>query len=401
MKLEISQLAKGAFDDFRRNKVRTFLTSLGITIGILSVLMLISLGIGLRNYLQQQFESLGANMVIIMPGSALSEDGGGFSDFRTGILGGASFDERDARALARIREAKHVAPATFTQVVIEAGGQKARGSIMGSNEDIFPVLNTTFLSGNAFTRGDNQSRAKVAVLGESLAENLFDNPSRATGQSIRVNSQRFRVVGVIEGKGDNEIDNAVFMPYRTAFVLTGDRNFFSIYMIAQSSDSLDVLKEQAKNVLADRYEDGSFSVVDQTQILSTVNQIFAVVNGILIAIGSISLVVGGIGIMNIMYATVTERTKEVGIRRAVGATKKDILLQFLSEAVILSLFGGLVGLGIATAIVIAVSPFFPLGLNILAVVITLAISSAIGIFFGVFPARRAANLAPIEAIRYE
>jgi putative ABC transport system permease protein len=169
----------------------------------------------------------------------------------------------------------------------------------------------------------------------------------------------------------------------------------------ESKENVDSVKEDIKAALLKRYDKDAFSVTEQSEILSTINQIFGVINSILVAIGSISLIVGGIGIMNIMYATVTERTKEVGIRRAVGATKKDILLQFLTESTILSLFGGLLGLILASLIVLVVRIFFPASINLFAVVITLVISSGIGIFFGVFPARRAANLTPIEAIRYE
>jgi len=161
------------------------------------------------------------------------------------------------------------------------------------------------------------------------------------------------------------------------------------------------VKREVEDALLQRYDEDEFSVSDQDELLGIVDQIFGVLNGVLVAIGSISLVVGGIGIMNIMYANVTERTKEIGIRRAIGATRRDILTQFLTESVMLSLFGGLMGLLISTLIVAAVRPFFPIALNLVAVVVALGISTGIGVFFGVFPARRAAELTPIEAIRYE
>jgi len=166
-------------------------------------------------------------------------------------------------------------------------------------------------------------------------------------------------------------------------------------------DKVEEVKKKAEEVLLKRYDKDDFTVTEQSELLSTINQIFNIVNGVLVAIGSISLLVGGIGIMNIMYATVTERTKEVGIRRAVGATERDILNQFLAESILLSLFGGLLGLVLAFLIVLGIRAFFPASINLFSVVITLVISSGIGIFFGVFPARRAAKLPPIEAIRYE
>ena len=172
-------------------------------------------------------------------------------------------------------------------------------------------------------------------------------------------------------------------------------------MGVEDEDQVEKVQKEAEDILLKKYNEDEFSVAEQSEILSTINSVFSVLNAILVAIGSISLLVGGIGIMNIMYATVTERTKEVGIRRAVGATESDILYQFLTESVILSVLGGVTGLILASLIVLAIRPFFPAAVNLFAVVITLVISSGIGIFFGVFPARRAAKLPPIEAIRYE
>ncbi len=166
-------------------------------------------------------------------------------------------------------------------------------------------------------------------------------------------------------------------------------------------DKVEKVKSEVKYALLDRYKEDDFSVTEQSEILSTVNQIFGIINTVLVAIGSISLLVGGIGIMNIMYATVTERTKEIGIRRAVGATQKDIMIQFLTESLILSVFGGMAGLVLASLIVLVVRLFFPASINALAVIVTFLISSGIGIFFGVFPAKRASKLAPIEAIRFQ
>jgi putative ABC transport system permease protein len=232
--------------------------------------------------------------------------------------------------------------------------------------------------------------------------NLFGGVEDVVGRTVRFDNLRFKIIGVIENTGDQEQDNSVIIPYKTTFgSMNPDKTFWTIYLGVEDEDNVEAVKAKAEEVLSKRYEEDDFSVTDQSELLSTVNQIFNVVNGVLIAIGSISLLVGGIGIMNIMYATVTERTKEVGIRRAVGATERDILLQFLTESVILSVFGGLLGLLLATLIVLGIRTVFPAAINLLAVIITFVVSSAIGIFFGVFPARRAAKLPPIEAIRYE
>ena len=180
-----------------------------------------------------------------------------------------------------------------------------------------------------------------------------------------------------------------------------NKTFWAIYIGVESEDNVGDVKDKAEEVLLKRYDEDDFAVTEQSEILSTINQIFSVINSVIIAIGSISLLVGGIGIMNIMYATVTERIKEVGIRRAVGATQNDILMQFLAESVLLSFFCGALGLILASLIVLGIRVFFPASINITAVIIAFVVSSAIGIFFGVFPARRASKLPPIEAIRYE
>ena len=396
-------LIKAAMSDFKRSKIRTFLTSLGIMIGVLSVVLLIALGIGLKNYLQRQFESLGANLIIIFPGNiSSSEEGGGLGNFGAGFAGGANFDEKDYISLSRINEADYVVPLFMKSSVIESDGERKLGYLMGSSEDSFKILNLEILEGNFFTKGDVSSRAKKAVIGESLADNLYDAPQDAVGKTVRVSDQRFKVIGVYKKKGDREQDNAAVVPYRTTFgTLNPDETFFTIYLGTTDKDKVEEVKKKAEEVLLKRYDKDDFTVTEQSELLSTINQIFNIVNGVLVAIGSISLLVGGIGIMNIMYATVTERTKEVGIRRAVGATERDILNQFLAESILLSLFGGLLGLVLAFLIVLGIRAFFPASINLFSVVITLVISSGIGIFFGVFPARRAAKLPPIEAIRYE
>ena len=398
-----THLLKAALEDFRRNKVRTALTSLGIMIGVLSVVLLIALGLGLKNYLKQQFESLGANLIIIFPGNiSSSEEGGGLANFGVGFAGGATFDEKDLNSLSRISEAEYTVPMFMKSMVIETNGQRKLGYIIGTNEESFKILNLQLLTGEFFKKGDITASSKNAVLGFSFADGLFYKPEDALGRTIRAGDQRLKVIGVVKKKGDREQDNSAVIPYTTTFgKLNPDKSFFTIYLGTTNEDEVDIIKKRAKEVLLKRYEENDFTVTEQTEILSTVNQIFNIVNGVLIAIGSISLIVGGIGIMNIMYATVVERTKEIGIRRAVGATENDILRQFLTESVLLSLFGGILGLLLATGIVAIVRIFFPASINVFAVLISLIVSSAIGIFFGVFPARRAAKLPPIEAIRYE
>jgi len=399
---EYSTLLKSALADFKRSKVRTFLTSLGIMIGVMSVVLLIALGIGLKNYLSQQFENLGANLIIIFPGNVFSSESGAGGSFGAGFSGGASFDEKDYESLKKIKEADYVVPLFFKSSVVETDRERYLGYVQGANEEVFDILNLEVLSGEFFSRSDVTGKTKNAVLGYTIAEKLFVNPKDAIGKTVRVGDQRFRVIGVAKKKGDREMDTSVIVPYKSIFgTLNVDKTFFTLYLGTKDEKNVEIVKEKAKEILLKRYKKDEFSVTEQTEILSTVNQIFAIVNSILVAIGSISLLVGGIGIMNIMYATVSERTKEVGIRRAIGATERDILNQFLAESVLLSILGGVLGLVFASVIVLIVRNFFPAAINLLSVVITLLISSGIGVFFGVFPARRAAKLPPIEAIRYE
>ena len=394
-------LIKNAFEDFKKNKVRTLLTSLGIMIGVLSVVLLIALGLGLKNYLKQQFEDLGSNLILAFPGQGFGGEGG-FSQGFSSLAGGISFDEKDYNSLRRIGILDYVVPGYITTLRLETANEEKVASVQGVNEEGFDLFNLELIDGKFFDKSDVSSRAKVGVIGETLATDLFGDPEDSVGKTVRAKNLRIKIIGVVENIGDPEQDNSVMIPYTTTFgTLNPDETFFSIYMGVESDELVDEAIAQIEEVLLERYDEDEFSIIEASEILDSLGQIFNIVNGILIAIGSISLIVGGIGIMNIMYANVTERTKEIGIRRAIGAQKSDILFQFLTESVLLSLIGGLIGLSIAGLIVLAVRPFFPLAINALAVILAFGVSSIIGIVFGVFPARRAANLTPIEAIRYE
>ena len=394
--LAIYQLLKSALADFRRDKIRTALTSLGIMIGVLSVVLLIALGLGLKNFIEKQFEGLGANLIMIMPGSGIS---GGLG---AGLVGGVEFDEKDVRDLQKIPGLKYVVPMYFRSVTISSADKEVVGYITGVNEEMFLLQNTKINVGELWGKTEVGKKSKVAVLGYTKAEELFTNVNDAIGKTIRIGSLRLKVVGVANKTGDREQDGAAFVPYTTTFgSLHPKKTFWSIYLGVPSDELVMTVSEEAERILLKRYDKDEFSVSQQSEILSTVGQIFGIINIVLVAIGSISLLVGGIGIMNIMYATVTERTREVGIRRAIGATKRDILLQFLTESTMLSIFGGVLGLLLAAGIVLLVQIWFPVALNLIAVVVAIGVSSAIGIFFGVSPAKKAANLSPIEAIRYE
>jgi putative ABC transport system permease protein len=391
-------LIKSAFADFSRNKTRTLLTSLGITIGVMSVVMLIALGLGLKNYINQQFESLGANLIMIIAGNI---EGGNIQEMRNS-LSGVSFDEQDYLTVKKVRGIAYASPLFYKSAIMKSDKETKIGTLEGSNEEYFKISNTKMEIGELFTKADVQSRSKKGVIGYTLADDLFNLPEDALGKTVRVENLRIKIIGVMAKVGDPDTDSALIIPYKTTYgSLNPDKTFYGIFAGATSKDQIEQAKKDIKNALLEKYEKEEFSVVDAAQMLDMINQIFGMINAVLVAIGSISLLVGGIGIMNIMYATVTERTKEVGIRRAIGATEKDILMQFLTEAVTLSLLGGLLGLFMSIGIVLIIRLFFPAEVNITSVIVTLIISSGIGIVFGVFPARRAAKLPPIEAIRYE
>ncbi len=394
-------IIKTSVENFKRNKIRTVLASLGILIGVLSVVMLLAIGLGLKNYLRQQFEDLGTNLLIVFPGTGFGGEGGigqGFSS----LAGSIRFDERDYKNLKRLSSAEYVVPGHFATLTLEGGNNTKTASVQGVNEDFDDIFSLELIGGKFFDGSDVASSAKVGVIAETLAKDLFDEPENAIGKTVKAKSLRVKIIGAVKNIGDPEQDNSIMIPYTTTFTtLNPEKEFLSFYIGVENEERVLETKADVEKILLQRYEEDEFEVVEPSDFLDTFAQILNAVNAVLIAIGSISLIVGGIGIMNIMYATVTERTKEIGIRRAIGATREDILIQFVAESAILSLLGGFTGLAIAALIVALVRPFFPLEINLLAVVLSLGISSIIGIFFGVFPARRAANLTPIEAIRYE
>lgn len=396
-------LLHSSLGDFKRSKVRTFLTSLGILIGVFSVVTLLALGLGLKNYIKQQFEDLGSYQIYVFPGQLIRD---GQIRNSENIEAPISFDAKDVRDLSRISGVKYVVPAFTSSVTVEYGGKTEYGDLYATTADVFPMRNLTPQVGEVWGDSDVSKGAKLAVLGPKIAEEVFGTTEAAIGKSIRVNDKRFKVVGVSVAKGGGgfggpSFDSYLYVPYTSVSNINPEEDFGTVTVQAESEELVVPVKNEMKEILLRRYEETEFSLVEQTEILNIVGSIFGIINSVLVAIASISLIVGGIGIMNIMYATVNERTKEVGIRRAIGATRRDILLQFLSQAVTLSLVGGLVGLILAVIVVILIQPLFPAAISFVSVAAALGISSGIGIFFGVFPARRAANLSPIEAIRYE
>lgn len=396
-------IIKSALEDFRRNKVRTFLTSLGILIGVSSFVLLISFGLGLKKYIEDQFESLGTNLVIVLPGGVFRN-----GQFRQGgpPVAGSQFEQRDLLSLKRMKYVQYAVPVFTKSVRVEGPADSDYSDILASSADFFPTRNLTAEIGTVFERTDVEKRNKVVVLGPKIAKKVFGNAESSIGKMVKISGQVFRVIGVLASKGGGgfggpDLDSYLYIPYTSAVSFNPDKKFMAFYLKAVSKDSISDLKLEAMNILSKRFKNDEFSLAEQTEILSAISSIFAMINTVLVSIAAISLVVGGIGIMNIMYVSVIERVREIGIRRAIGARKRDILFQFLTEAVALSLLGGVMGLGLSYLIVLLIQRYFPAYINLTSILISLGVSSAIGITFGVFPAKKAADLSPIEAIRYE
>ncbi|OGK41600.1 hypothetical protein A2954_07000 [Candidatus Roizmanbacteria bacterium RIFCSPLOWO2_01_FULL_37_12] len=394
-------IIRTAFEDFKRSKLQTFLTSLGIMIGVFAVIMLTALGLGLKKYISDQFDSLGTNTLFIAPGKIL--EGGSFG---ASSLLGNRFDVKDLNRLKRVKNITGIAPLSSKSGEAKGTEKSEFVSIFFTSEDFFDITGFSIENGRFFDNTDVEKRSKVLVAGPKIAEKLFGSEIEAIGKKVAIDNVNFLIIGVIKSKGGGgfggpDYDSYFFGPYTTGYIYNPDKQFIRFAIKAEEKIPLATVKDQINKEMLRRYEEDDFSIVEPTEILSVVNSIFGIMNIVLVAIASISLLVGGIGIMNIMYVTVSDKTREIGIRRAIGARRKDILFQFLIEGIALSIIGGTFGLILAFIGVLIVQNFFPAYIDLPSVLLALGVSSAIGIIFGVLPARKAANLEPVEAIRYE
>lgn len=398
------------------NKLRSILTMLGIIIGVGAVIALMSVGRGVEKYVTDQFASAGTNLLFVVPGQ-LSEGPPQERGQNSGVL-----TLSDSNAIAnplRVPDVMAVAPEVSGGAVVSKGKKDLRVSVSGTTSAFQDVRSWAPAIGEFISDTDVQERSRVVVIGSDVYKKLFDPNEYPIDQTIRINNLLFRVIGVMEergGGGFGNQDEAVFIPLTTAQdrlfrrkTVSGDYQVNVIYASVRDAERMDAAQEQIAEILRERHniaylDEDDFSVINQTDLISIFGDILNALTLFLGAIAGISLLVGGIGIMNIMLVSVTERTREIGLRKAVGAKRRDVLGQFLIEAITLAVFGGILGIllgaGGASAITSLVDSFNAV-VGVDAIIISILFSMAVGLFFGIYPAYRASRLNPIDALRYE
>ena len=406
--MDIHETLRVALRAIRRNKVRSALTMLGVIIGVASVIAMIALGSGARASIDQQIQSQGTALIYLSSGSF-----GGPGRAHQGSGSVQTLTIEDAEAVAReIPTIARWTPGVRGRSQVIAGNNNWNTQVEGGNEDFLAVRNWEVAEGANFTARDVLVAEKVCLLGATVARTLFPD-SDPVGQIIRLRNMPFRVTGVLEAKGQGQWgqdqDDFVVAPWTTVQrKLLGINYIHQVSLTARSSELVEPTAVAITRLMRARHritnpENDDFSVRTVEEMAATRVQMAETMTGLLMSVASVSLLVGGIGIMNIMLVSVTERTREIGVRMAVGAKTRDVMRQFLAEAIALSLVGGLAGilLGVAVSETITHSLGWPVAITTASIVIAFAFSAAVGIFFGWYPARKAANLDPIEALRYE
>ncbi len=403
----ISDLFQETYTALSANKARSGLTILGIVIGIGSVIAMVSIGQGASGQIQSSIEGLGSNLLTVMPG--VIQPGRGIVSSGRGAA--ETLKNEDVDVLKQITGVAYVSPELQRRFQITStGGNNTNSTIIGVNAEYPLVKNVSVEQGSFIAENQLRSMGRVAVLGPTVAKDLFAD-SDPIGKTIRINKVNFKVIGVLQAKGSGGFfnpDDTVFVPLTTMQKILAGADFLSTIAISvQEKNLMSQVQEEATAVLAAKHrvdpQNPDFSILSQADILGALTQVTDTFTIFLAAVAGISLIVGGIGIMNMMLTMVTERTREIGLRKAIGAKKKDISMQFLAEAVMLTFIGGVVGVALGWAISMLVSQFAGIAtqVSLQAVLLAFGVSAAIGIIFGYYPARRAASLNPIEALRYE
>ena len=405
--MRITDFVQETFTALSANKMRSGLTILGIVIGIGSVIAMVSIGQGASGQIQSSIEGLGSNLLTISPG--VIQPGRGIVSSGRGSA--QTLKNEDVEVLKKVTGVTYVSPELQRRFQIVApNGNNTNSTVIGVYPEYQQVRNVLPEQGSFITENQLRSMGRVAVLGPTVAKDLFAD-SDPIGKTIRINKINFKVIGVLKAKGSAGFfnpDDTVFVPLTTMQkILAGVDYLSQIAISVENKDLMNQVQESATSALAQKHrvdpQSPDFSIISQADIIGTLTQVTNTFTIFLAAIAGISLLVGGIGIMNMMLTTVTERTREIGLRKAVGAKKKDISMQFLVEAVMLTFLGGVAGVALGWLISVAMANLAGIAtrVSLQAVLLAFGVSAAIGIIFGYYPARRAASLNPIEALRYE
>ncbi|OGE37046.1 hypothetical protein A3B45_04060 [Candidatus Daviesbacteria bacterium RIFCSPLOWO2_01_FULL_39_12] len=396
--MDILETAQSALTAILANRMRSFLTILGIVIGVTSVILLISLVSGLKTYITSQIEGLGSNLLIVIPGRI----GGARSP--GGIQANRLVYSDAVNLRNNLSDEAQVSAAIQRNVTLKFGNKTDKGAaVFGVEANYWKIITIKLTEGRFFRQSEQQSSKKMAVIGPTVKINLFGE-GKALGQTIDVAGQKYTVIGILGPRGavfGIDFDNSIYIPFQTAQRQFGIDRLNTIYISAGSADNVKDVQNKAISLLQKRLSEDEFTVQTQEQTLSIISQVTGVLTAALGGIAAISLIVGGIGIMNIMLVSVTERTREIGLRKAVGAKSKDIRNQFLIEAVVLSGLGGIIGIILGIGISLIIGRFFTTTVPLWSVALSFGFSMLVGVIFGVAPAIRAAKLDPIEALRHE
>jgi len=403
--MEYKEIIGSAIQALRNNLLRTSLTMLGIVIGITSVILIYSIGQGAVAFVTEELSSFGTDYFQINPGT---------SQFST-IAGSDTLTFNDVDAIRNdksLTNIRYVVPISMASVQVSANGEDKEVLAYGSTHEIFEILRPDLIEGEYFTEEQIQSADKIVVLGTDVVEELFGENSSALNETVRINNRTFRVTGVIESSSalaGGFINNSIMLPIDVVTrEILGEEKLQEIDVGVYDQNSINQTIEDVEALLRDRHDldeddENDFQIASAQDILSTVETITGLLTVMIAGISGISLVVGGVGVMNIMLVSVTERTREIGLLKAIGAKEKDILTQFLVESVVMSLIGGIIGitLGISGAFLISLVANIPFVLSIPAVLLAVGVSTLVGIVFGIYPARKASRMSPIDALRYE